>query len=110
MQVIIELKNRGGQNIIIACVDGLKRFPEAIEPVFPETEVQLCTVHLVRHSLFYVSHKDRKEVASDLKLIYHAVTLEPAQFYFKTDCLKAVSTIARLHRIFKALPVRSIFV
>lgn len=61
MQLITELKNRGVQDIFVACVDGLKGFPEAIEAVFPETQVQLCIVHLVRHSLFYVSHKDRKE-------------------------------------------------
>lgn len=78
MQVITEMKNRGIQDIFIACVDGLKGFPEAIEAVFPETQVQLCIVHLVRHSLFYISHKDRKEVASDLKLIYQASTLEQA--------------------------------
>ena len=78
MQVITELKNRGVQDIFIACVDGLKGFPEAIEAVFPETQVQLCIVHPVRHSLFYVSHKDRKEVAADLKLIYQAATLEQA--------------------------------
>ena len=78
MQVITELKNRGVQDIFIACVDGLKGFSEAIEAVFPETQVQLCIVHLVRHSMFYISHRDRKEVASDLKLIYQAPTLEQA--------------------------------
>jgi putative transposase len=78
MQIITELKNRGVQDIFVACVDGLKGFPEAIEAVFPETQVQLCIVHLVQHSLFYVSHKDRKEFASDLKLIYQAATLEQA--------------------------------
>ena len=57
-------------------MDGLKGFPEAIEAIYPNTQVQLCIVHLVRHSLFYVSHKDRKEVAQDLKLIYQAMTLE----------------------------------
>jgi putative transposase len=51
MQVITELKNRGVQDIFIACVDGLKGFPEAIEAIYPETQVQLCLVHLVRHSL-----------------------------------------------------------
>lgn len=79
MQVITELKTRGVQDIFIACVDGLKGFAEAIEAVFPETRVQLCLVHLVRHSLFYVSHKDRKEIAGDLKLIYQAATLERAE-------------------------------
>ena len=78
MQVITELKTRGVQDIFIACVDGLKGFPEAIEAIYPETQVQLCLVHLVRHSLFYVSHRDRKDVANDLKLIYQASTLEEA--------------------------------
>jgi putative transposase len=79
MQIVTELKNRGVQDIFIACVDGLKGFPEAIEAVYPQTQVQLCMVHLVRHSLSYVSHKDRKQVAIDLKTIYHAATLEEAE-------------------------------
>jgi putative transposase len=79
MQIITELKNRGVQDIFIACVDGLKGFPEAIEAVYPQTQVQLCIVHLVRHSLSYVSHKDRKQVATDLKMIYQAVSLEEAE-------------------------------
>ena len=74
LQVVTELKNRGVNDIFIACVDGLKGFPEAIESVFPQTEVQLCIVHLVRHSLNYVGWKQRKEVATDLKLIYKAAT------------------------------------
>ena len=74
LQVVTELKNRGVSDIFIACVDGLKGFPEAIESVFPQTEVQLCIVHLVRHSLNYVGWKQRKEVAADLKLIYTAAT------------------------------------
>jgi putative transposase len=78
MQVVTELKNRGVQDIFIACVDGLKGFPEAIEAIYPNTQIQLCIVHLVRHSLFYVSHKDRKEIATDLKSIYQAPTLEEA--------------------------------
>ena len=60
MQVVTELKNRGVSDIFIACVGGLKGFPEAIEAVFPQTQVQLCMVHLVRPALSYVSHKDRK--------------------------------------------------
>lgn len=80
IQVITELKNRGVQDIFVACVDGLKGFPEAIEAIFPQTQIQLCIVHLVRHSLFYVSHKDRKEVAQDLKLIYQAPTLDQADY------------------------------
>jgi putative transposase len=79
MQVVTELKNRGVSDIFIACVDGLKGFPEAIEAVFPATQVQLCMVHLVRHSLSYVSHKDRKAVADGLKEVYQAVTVEEAE-------------------------------
>jgi putative transposase len=60
-------------------VDGLKGFPEAIEAIYPQTQVQLCMVHLVRHSLSYVSHRDRKQVATDLKTIYQAMTLEEAE-------------------------------
>ncbi len=74
LQVVTELKNRGVQDIFIACVDGLKGFPEAIETVFPHTTVQLCIVHMVRHSLNYVSWKRRPEVAADLKHIYTATT------------------------------------
>jgi putative transposase len=79
LQVVTELKNRGVKDIFIACVDGLKGFPEAIESVFPQTEVQLCIVHLVRHSLNYVGWKQRKEVARDLKLIYTAATEAEAE-------------------------------
>ena len=78
LQVVTELKNRGVKDIFIACVDGLKGFPEAIESVFPKTQVQLCIVHMVRHSLNYVSWKQRKEVAEDLKTIYQAPTVEMA--------------------------------
>jgi putative transposase len=79
MQIITELKNRGVQDIFIACVDGLKGFPEAIEAIFPKTQVQLCMVHLVRHSLSYVSHRARKDVATALKTIYQAATLAEAE-------------------------------
>ena len=79
LQVVTELKNRGVQDIFIACVDGLKGFPEAIETVFPQTTVQLCIVHLVRHSLSYVGWKQRKEVAADLRLVYTAATAEAAE-------------------------------
>lgn len=77
--IVTELKNRGVEDVFIACVDGLKGFPEAIESVYPRTQVQLCLVHLLRHSLSYVSYKERKEVAADLKLIYRAATLEEAE-------------------------------
>jgi putative transposase len=76
--VMTELNNRGVKDIFIACVDGLKGFPEAIETVFPDTKVQLCIVHMVRSSLRYVSYKDRKAVASDLKEIYRSATEDEA--------------------------------
>jgi putative transposase len=79
LQVVTELRNRGVQDIFIACVDGLKGFPEAIETVFPHAQVQLCIVHMVRNSLKYVSWKQRKEVAADLKIIYQAPTAEQAE-------------------------------
>ena len=79
LQVVTELKNRGLQDIFIACVDGLKGFPEAIETVFPKTAVQLCIVHMVRYSLNYVSWKLRKAVAADLRAIYSAATVAEAE-------------------------------
>lgn len=79
LQVVTEMKNRGVQDIFIACVDGLKGFPEAIEAVYPKTQVQLCIVHMVRNSLRYVSWKHRKEVADDLKVIYQSVSAEQAE-------------------------------
>jgi putative transposase len=78
LQVVTELKNRGVADIFIACVDGLKGFPEAIEAVYPQTITQLCIVHMVRHSLNYVSYKLRKEVAGDLKTVYASATVEQA--------------------------------
>ena len=79
LSVVTELKNRGVRDIFIACVDGLKGFPEAIETVFPQTTVQLCLVHLVRYSMAYVSFKDRKALVGDLKCIYRATSLEEAE-------------------------------
>ncbi|WP_026960284.1 IS256 family transposase [Aliagarivorans taiwanensis] len=79
LAVMTELKNRGVQDIFIACCDGLKGFPEAIEAVYPQTQVQLCIVHQVRHSLRYVNWKQRKVVAADLKRIYGAATLAEAE-------------------------------
>jgi len=77
--VLTELKNRGVEDILIACVDGLKGFPEAIETVYPKTQVQLCIIHMVRHSLRYVSWKERKRVAADLRGVYTAATAEGAE-------------------------------
>ena len=79
MAVVTDIKSRGVKDILIACVDGLKGLPEAIEAIFPQTEVQICLVHLVRHSLQYVSYKDRKQVAQDLKTIYRASTASEAE-------------------------------
>ena len=79
LQVVTELKNRGVQDIFIACVDGLKGFPEAIEAVYPKASVQLCIVHMVRNSLNFVSWKTRKEVAADLRLIYQSATVDDAE-------------------------------
>ena len=79
LQIVTELKNRGVTDVFIACVDGLKGFPEAIEAVFPQAQVQLCIVHLVRQSLAYVGWKQRKEVAADLQKIYRAVTRSEAE-------------------------------
>lgn len=76
LRILTELKNRGMKDMFIACVDGLKGFPEAIEAEYPKTSVQLCIVHMVRYSLKYVGWKQRKEVAADLKLIYQAPTEE----------------------------------
>ena len=77
--MLTELQNRGVQDILIACVDGLKGFPEAIATVFPKTQVQLCVVHLIRHSLKYVSWKERKAVARDLRAIYASPNAEAAE-------------------------------
>ena len=79
LQVLTELRNRGVTDILIACVDGLTGFPEAIETAFPQTQVQLCIVHQVRNGLNYVSYKDRKAVAADLKKIYKSATIEEAE-------------------------------
>lgn len=79
LHVVTELRNRGVKDIFIACVDGLKGFPEAIEAVFPQTQVQLCIVHMVRHSLNYVAQKDRKAVADDLRAIYSSPTEQQAE-------------------------------
>ena len=74
LQVLTELQNRGVKDIFIACVDGLKGFPEVIESVYPKAEVQTCIVHMIRASLSYVNWKQRKQVAADLRQIYRATT------------------------------------
>ena len=79
LSVMTELRNRGVQDILIAVVDGLKGFPEAITAAFPQTTVQTCIVHLVRHSLNFCSWKDRKAVAAKLREVYSAETAEAAR-------------------------------
>ena len=79
MQVLSELKQRGVSDILLCCVDGLKGFPEAIEAIYPNTVVQTCVVHLIRHSLKYVPRREREQVARDLKPIYTAVDADAAQ-------------------------------
>ncbi len=79
LQVLTDLSNRGVKDILIACVDGLKGFPEAIETIFPNTEVQLCVVHQIRNSLKYVGSKHQKEFMADLKRIYKASTKDLAE-------------------------------
>ena len=79
LSVLTELQNRGLKDIFIACVDGLKGFPDAIKTVYPEAKIQLCIVHMVRNSLKYVVHKDKKLVAADLKAIYNSATVFDAE-------------------------------
>ena len=84
MQVLTDLKQRGVQDILIACVDGLTGFPEAIEAIFPQTTVQTCIVHLIRNSLKYVPRREREHVARDLKPIYTAKDADQAQAELET--------------------------
>ena len=79
LRVFTELKNRGLEDIFIACIDGLKGLPDAIKAVFPEALIQLCVIHMIRNSMKYVSHKDTKLLMADLKLIYRAATLGEAE-------------------------------
>ena len=79
MQVLSDLKQRGVRDILICCVDGLKGFPEAIEAIFPDTEVQTCIVHLIRHSLKYVPRREYDKVTKDLKPIYTATDVDAAE-------------------------------
>jgi putative transposase len=79
LQILTEIRNRGVHDLLIACVDGLKGFPEAIQAVYPKAQVQLCIVHLVRNSLQFVNWKERKIVAADLRQIYQSATVEAAE-------------------------------
>lgn len=79
LSVLTDLQNRGVQDILIACVDGLKGFPDAIKSVFPQTSVQLCIVHQIRNSIKYVASKNQKEFMKDLKTVYQAVNKDSAE-------------------------------
>lgn len=82
LSVCNDLKNRGVQDILIACKDGLSGFSEAINTVFPKTEIQLCVIHQIRNSLKYVPYKEQKEFMADLKKVYQALTIEEAELAF----------------------------
>jgi transposase-like protein len=79
LSVLTDLQNRGVKDILIACIDGLKGFPDAIRSVFPETCVQLCVIHQIRNSVKYVGSKHQKEFIRDLKLVYGAASKEAAE-------------------------------
>lgn len=81
LSVLTDLKQRGVEDIFIACIDGLKGFPGAIAAVFPQTRVQLCIVHQIRSSMKYVPDKEKKAVMADLKLVYKAVNAEQGYEY-----------------------------
>jgi putative transposase len=101
MQVLSELKQRGVQDILICCVDGLKGFPEAIEAVFPMTTVQTCIVHLIRASLKYVPRKLYEQVTKDLRPIYTAINAEQAMHElekFETTWGEQIPIIGRMWR------------
>ena len=78
LNVLTELQNRGVKDILIACVDGLKGFPDAINTAFPNAQIQRCIVHMIRNSVRYIPWKDYKAVTADLKKIYQSVTEEEA--------------------------------
>ena len=77
--VLTDLQNRGVKDILIACIDGLKGFPEAIETIYPDTEIQHCVMHQIRNSLKYVASKNQKAFMADLKCVYKAATLNAAE-------------------------------
>jgi putative transposase len=108
LSVVTELKNRGVNDILIACVDGLKGFPEAIAAIYPHAEVQLCLVHLVRHSLTYVSWKQRKAVAVDLRAIYTAATADEAAVALDAFALKWDASYPQIAKSWRSNWVRVI--
>jgi|FrelakmetLWP11LW_1041352.scaffolds.fasta_scaffold15875_1 putative transposase len=101
LSVITELKNRGIKDIFIACVDGLKGFPEAIESVFPDTQIQLCIVHLIRNSVKYVNWKDRKQVCADLRTMYTSATEQQAEIALEAFGKKWDSTYPTISQMWR---------
>ncbi|MEI6349443.1 MAG: IS256 family transposase [Candidatus Berkelbacteria bacterium] len=101
LNVITEIKNRGVNDILIGCIDGLKGFPEAINAVFPKTEIQLCIVHMIRNSLKYVPHKDYKAVLADLKSIYKAQTEDEAKHNLELFAAKWDAKYPTISQIWK---------
>lgn len=102
LQVLTEIQNRGVKDVFIACVDGLKGFPDAIEKVFSKSLVQLCIVHLVRNSLEFVSWKQRKEVAADLRAIYTAATEQAAEVALEEFAAKWDKSHAAISKIWRS--------
>lgn len=102
LSVFTELHNRGLKDMFVACVDGLTGLPEAIETLYPQTQVQLCMVHLVRNSLKYVSYKHRKEVAADLKQIYAAATETEAEFQLELFAEKWETKYASISKLWRS--------
>lgn len=101
LQVLTDIQNRGVRDLFIACVDGLKGFPQAIETVYPKAQVQLCIVHLVRASLNYVSWKQRREMAGDLRSIYTSVSVQEATGNLETFAGKWDRTHPAVSQIWK---------
>ena len=101
LQVLTELKNRGVSDILIACVDGLTGFPDAIESVYPKSKIQLCIVHMMRNSLHFVAWKDRKMVAADLKRIYRSTTVDDAEAELDAFCEKWDGKFSSIGRIWR---------
>jgi len=102
LNVLTELQNRGVKDILIACVDGLKGFPDAINSVYPGTQIQLCIVHMVRNSVKYVPWKDYKPVTADLKSIYQAVTEDEALLALDSFCARWDAQYPQISRSWRA--------
>jgi len=102
LNVLTELQNRGLKDILIACVDGLKGFPDAINTAFPATRIRLCIVHMVRNSVKYVPWKDYKAVTADLKQIYRSITEEEALLALEQFAERRDDKYPRISRSWRA--------